>query len=58
MSRTALPMSRTNGVSPRGCARRMASSSGEGGFSGVDSTEIRTEPIEQTAPRKNEPNTQ
>jgi len=39
-------------------ARSAASSSGLGGISGVLITDTRTVPIEQTAPRMNEPTTQ
>ena len=50
MSLMALMMSFTAGTRPRGCARMAASSSSLGRCSRVENTEIRIEPMEQTAP--------
>ena len=58
MSQMASPISLSAGPKPPFLARSALSSSWLGGISGVLSTEISTEVIEQTAPSMNEPTTQ
>src|SRR4051794_7982220 len=58
MSFRASPISCRAEPNPPFLARIALSSSSLGGISGVRSTEISTEPIEQTAPSMNEPTTQ
>src|SRR3712207_6672231 len=58
IARTAEAISATAGTRPLGLDRISASSCSVGGISFVDRTEIRTEPMEQTAPIQNATNTQ
>jgi hypothetical protein len=58
ISRIAEIISLKGSKNPRRFARSAASSASVGGISGVVETDHKTDPIEQIAPTKKDPNTQ